>query len=250
MSSVFRARARYVIALLAAALAAPVAFCGADDGPREWARLMFAPVQEERLKARKALIRDASLESVRAVVELSRDPAWHNPMVRVIAEMGPRAIPHLLDLLQDENLRGAAGQALFKAIGADSAELAGDLLTCVKWRPASKSYCGMALVRAMGPKAKGQVPLLRETLKSEDSAVRAYSAGALGEIGPRAKAAVPDLTLALGDREALVRLAAAAALGKMGRQAREAAPRLEILISDQDGEVGRAAAEALEKIKG
>jgi len=93
------------------------------------------------------------------------------------------------------------------------------------------------------------VPILRDTLRDPDAALRRLAAGALSNIGPEAAPAVPDLIRALSDDEAEVRAAAARALSHIGPRAASAVP---FLVKNMDGkqpyEVRQFSCEALSRI--
>lgn len=214
-----------------------------------WVLELRNPDREVHGAAERKLVR-AGAEAVFALVNEARDERRAARMSEITAAIGPEAIARLIELSAHPELGGAAGAMLFRVIDPRSAKMAPALLSCMRTLAARKHHCGMALVKAMGPKAKGQMPLLLEALKDPDPVVRAYAGGALGEIGAKAKRAVPELSEALKDRNSAVRLGAATALGKIGRKAREAVPALEAAAQDKDGEVRQAASEALERIRG
>ncbi len=88
---------------------------------------------------------------------------------------------------------------------------------------------------------------LLSALRSEDRAVRAHAARALGQFGPEAKTAVPALIEALKDKDEMVRSTAASALGCIGPAAKVAVPAL-IEALNKDGALRYPPAGALEKI--
>ncbi len=129
--------------------------------------------------------------------------------------MGPPAIPALIELLKDKE-------------------------HMVRWNAAQ------ALVRGnMGPEAKTAIPILTKWLKDRDEDARRAAAWTLGNVGPEAKAAIPDLTGLLKDKEPNVRCEAAWALGRMGPEARTAIPALIELLKDKEPNVRCEAAWAL-----
>src|SRR5579884_1632391 len=96
------------------------------------------------------------------------------------------------------------------------------------------------------------VDVLRQVLKSQDSAVQETSAARLAELGPKAQPAVHDLTVTLANPENPIKLRnlAALAIGRIGAAAQPAVPTLaKMLNSSEPLEVRQAAAESLAKIK-
>ena len=96
-----------------------------------------------------------------------------------------RAIPHLLEAIQDSDKRMKAGVA--EALGKIGHESA--------------------------------VPAIAELLRHEDSGVRLYAAGALGEIGH--ESVIPHLVKAIEDEDRFVRSNAAKGLEKIYEAAKE-----------------------------
>ena len=144
-------------------------------------------------------------------------------------------------------------------------------------------------VAAIGPEAKAAVPVLIESLSSEEREVRGTACYALGKIGPAAaeavpalqdrlqkvddagrtaviwallkvrpgdaeleKTAVPLLAKALNHEEELVRLEAASALGGLASAAEASvlARLKELAEKDPSDQVREAAAEAVKKLEG
>ena len=135
--------------------------------------------------------------------------------VFALSAVGRPCVPHMVDLLADEDwsLRAAAADVL-----ADLGAIASDT-----------------------------VPQLTRALNDKSEWVRRNAIEALGNIGPAAAEAVPALTQRLQDDESWVRHNAAMALAKIGPAAAEAVPALKKNIEDDDY-VGANAAMALERI--
>ena len=112
-----------------------------------------------------------------------------HPHVRIqaalaLAQIGPPAVPALIEALADEEpwVRAQAAHAL----------------------------------GTIGSPARDAVPALTQALKDPQANVRSKAAFALGEIGPDAGAAAPELAQALQDTESDVSAQAAIALIKVG----------------------------------
>jgi HEAT repeat protein len=181
--------------------------------------------------------------------------------VWVLAEIGPDALPVLIQALQDQanDVRRAAVQAIAKlgpgaktrpalvplieqfkndnvggeAIGpvvAFGTEAVEPLLDALKSRtktPNSHNCCQQALVQ-LGAKAKGIIPSLIEMLKGEDPSLRGTADAVLQSIGADA---VPALVKAIRDK---TNDYADGTLGRLGAKARPAIPELVKLLKDTD----------------
>ena len=247
-----------VYLLLAALAAAPILAIGAGLETAEPAASdpYAAPISELRNRDPKAArqaedsLVKAGPAAIPALVRVLHKAAIREPYWAAIGRMGPKALPALLDLTLDEELRNTAGDALYHVAGPGWAPQIPALLECMK-RIEIKNYCGLALTKAMSPKGAVQLPLLVQALKSEDASVRAFSAAAIGMAKGSAASAVPALIEALKDPSSMVRMGAAKGLGMMGRKARPAVLALQAMSSaDPDGEVRRTAMEALKSIRG
>lgn len=101
---------------------------------------------------------------------------------------------------------------------------------------------------AIGPEARGAVPLLVDSLTAE-GARRDEVVSTLGKIGPDAKAAVPALVKLLKDKpDAHLLPLLIEALGQIGPAADEAAPLLADLLRQKDGTVHERVIAALPRI--
>ena len=110
---------------------------------------------------------------------------------------------------------------------------------------------GLVLVMVGCGKDKPEftVPVLIETLKDQDPAMRSYAAKSLGKFGPEARDAVPNLTEALKDQDRNVRIGAAYALAQIGPEAKKAIPALKQALKDSDPKVREGAAQALKQLQ-
>ncbi|MBI4376908.1 MAG: HEAT repeat domain-containing protein [Elusimicrobia bacterium] len=220
----------------------------ASDFSAEIARLHSRDAQEKS-KAIQTLIA-AGPKAVAAIVGSSQGTLGREAAARILQKMGPKAIPSLLELLDDEKLRIAAGGFLFQLIGPESLHLTPKLIDCVRKKPGVKHYCGQALVKMMRPTAAAQIERLIAALKDKDQDLRIYAAAALGQIGPNASAAIPALTASLSDSQPAVRASAAGALAKMGAKAKPALPALKQAAAAANPELKRQIEEAIEQING
>lgn len=241
--------ARAALALGAALACAPAFAAGTDLAPAVEKILRWTS-QEERAEAAKALIK-AGPDAVEPLLRAATSPNRVRAVQYVIEKIGPKAYPELLRLLTDPALASRAGFQLFNIMGPEGARYAPDLLACLRTNPGAKGYCGQSLVRAMSPKAKGQVELLTEALSDPAEEVRVYAATALGQIGPKAKKAAAALGSALSDRSPAVRVSAALALSQLGRSARDADEALKAAAAaDPNEQVKRYCEQALKELHG
>ncbi len=171
-------------------------------------------------------------------MERMADPATASHASSVLREMGPEALPALLDALHTKS-------TTFSEFFYHCA---------VKLKLAAPRNYDAANVRAtaayllgqMGKDAAPAAPDLVRALADEDAAVRVKAIRAVSQIG---EPAVTDLTEALTHRETVVRFGAAKALGAIGKPAKSAALALTVCLNDSQPNVRAAASEALAAIQ-
>lgn len=203
---------------------------------------------EVRDSSEKQLVK-AGAEAVPQLLTALDSARKRDAVVRIFNRMGCDAIDTLIKLLDGEETRAKAGSMLFQAANPGCVKYIGAYLTCME-NPAAGNYCGAALVKTSGPKAKAWLPELKKRLGGGEAYSRSYVIAAIGEMGKKAAPAVPELLAALKDPAPIVRLAAAAAIGKTGVKDQEARAALEAAAAgDSDGEVRRTAAEALKALE-
>ena len=155
----------------------------------------------------------------------------------VLNEMGPEALPALVDALRTDS------SPLIDTIYA----------VCIKVHLAAPRHYDAPNIRAtaayllgqMGEAASPATEYLVKALGDEDPFVRFKAERALSKIG---MVAGPELVKTLDDREPIVRYGAAKALGGMGAQARYAVPALLRKLDDPQSNVRVAAFQALAQI--
>jgi HEAT repeat protein len=213
------------------------------------------------------------------------DQEQANRIVRSLASLGPRVVPHAMRALKHPDRRATALQVLDR-LGAEAAPAVPNLVELLaiddpslrvevlqilgdigpQAEPAvgpatsaladpdrnivlTAAYC----VGKIGPPAKAAVPDLRKLLATEDRVVRLTALWALIQIGPKSEglveSALPVLTDALKHDLDFVRLQAVVALGDLGPPAEPAIAALEEASNDQSPAVRRAAVEAIRKIR-
>jgi HEAT repeat protein len=245
--------------------------------------------------------RDMANMAARALADLEVDPTKVRPLIdklvatnpeitdRVLnafASLGPRAIPHAVEALNDPQRRVRALQVIAR-IGPEAAPAVPGLIELLKTAdPATKSETLYAL-GAIGPGAAAGVGAISDQLGDTDPRVVQAAVYALGKIGPAAKAAVPTLANLVRSKDDLIRLMsvcailrigpltdnliqtalpvlseglkhsrefvrieAAMALGELGPKAQGALPALQTAAGDTSAAVRSAATAAIKKIKG
>ena len=217
---------------------------------REWANRLLADDPKVRATAEAALVQGAqrSLPLLRRLLA-SDDEDLHQHAFEIIRQLGPSAIPLLVELLRHEQLsfRRFAPDVLID-LAPETESIQPALRQAL--RDADPSVAGDAAraLGALGERASPSVAALVETLSHEDPHVRIYAAEALASIGPKAATAAKNLAEALGDPIPGVRWAAGEALAGIGPAAQLAVPQLIEALKDEFLYVRICAAEALGSI--
>jgi len=216
------------------------------------------------------------LVSLRSAEALTREQREQLP--RVLATIGPAAIPsltaHLIDA--NEHVRAVAVTTLGRLRAAEAlpgvAGLAADPSDLVRLAvaealgefggPAPRPVGRVRVRRGVWTRLRRRVPVappdpvavgvpaLRAGLADEAAAVRARAATSLGQFGAAAGDAVGELMTLLADADDTVRGRAAAALGQVGAADPRTVPALAALLGDPSAAIRAAAAEALGALKG
>ncbi len=187
------------------------------------------------------------LVSLRTAETLTREQREQLP--RVLATIGPAAIPYLINHLDDpnEHIRAVAVATLGRLRATDAlprlARLANDSSDLVRLSLAE------ALGEVVGPAPKGASrPPRTRGRRGVWRLLRGGRRTAEPMLNPAA-IAVPALRAALADSSAAIRSEAAASLGRLGSAAgAEAVPDLTALLADADETVRGRAAEALSRV--
>jgi len=180
-----------------------------------------------------------------------KDPNLQTVAQFTLWKLGRRAVPGLIEALQDEQPRVRRRAALrlsqIRPPPTDAAPALVHALSDADWGVRETATIALGEI---GPAAKDAVSALTRALEDEEWPVRAAAAHALAAIGSAAREAVPALARRLEDEQWPVRAAAAASLGKIGPAAKATVPALKKLAaSDEDRGVRRAAAEALKMVQ-
>ena len=177
------------------------------------------------------------------------DEDLHQATFEIIRQIGPPAIPLLVELLRhaEVSFRSFAADALID-LAPDTASIQPALRAALGDEDAMVAGDAARALGALGERASPSVRALVEALSHWEPHVRIYSAEALASIGPKASAAAKDLASALGDPIPGVRWAAGEALAGIGPAAQVAVPQLIEALKDEYLYVRICAAMALGSI--
>jgi HEAT repeat protein/outer membrane protein assembly factor BamB len=217
---------------------------------RDWADRLLAGDSKVRASAEAALVQGSrrSLPLLRRFLA-SDDESLHQHTFEIIRQIGPPAIPLLVELLRHEQVsfRSFAADALID-LAPDTQSIQPALRRALKDEDAMVAADAARALGALGDRASPSVRALVEALSHSDPQVRIYSAEALASIGPKAGGAASDLARALGDPIPGVRWAAGEALAGIGPAAQLAVPQLIEALEDEFLYVRICAAAALGSI--
>ena len=217
---------------------------------RDWANRLLATDSKVRATAEAALVQ-AGRRSLPLLKQLlaTDDEDLHRQTFEVIRQIGPPAIPLLVELLRHEEVsfRGFAADALID-LAPDTDSIQPALRQALRDEDSMTAADAARALGALGERASPSVAALIEALSHGEPHVRIYAAEALASIGPKAGAAAKDLARALGDPIPGVRWAAGEALAGIGPAAQLAVPQLIEALKDEFLYVRICAAEALGSI--
>lgn len=215
----------------------------------DWENRVMADDPKVRASAEAELVKEAgrSLPLLRRFLD-SDNAGLHQQTFEIIRQIGPPAIPLLVELLRDElTFRRFAADA-FIDLAPDTESIQPELRRALNDKDSMVAADAARALGALGKKASPSVPALVKALSHEEPYVRIYAAEALAAIGPKAGAATKDLARALGDPIPGVRWAAGEALAGIGPAAQSAVPQLIEALKDEFLYVRICAAEALGSI--
>ncbi len=180
--------------------------------------------------------------------ELLKDanPAIRERAARVLGRMGPDAAGALPALL--EATRAAGGATAFSEALAQVGPAALPLLLeALQKGNAEESAWILSALRGFGPPA---VSVLSEALKQPNPVTRAAAAGALGGMGRDAIAAVNPLFVLAGEADPSVQAAALRALVALHADSDHLKPLLQTALANPNADVRKAAAAGLAALGG
>jgi len=185
---------------------------------RDWVNRLQANDRKVSATAEAALVKGAgrSLPLLRGFLA-SDDYDLHQQTFEIIRQIGPPAIPLLVELLRHEEVsfRRFAADALID-LGSDTESIQPALRQALRDQDSMVAADAARALGALGERASPSVRSLVESLSHSEPHVRIYAAEALASIGPKASAAVQDLARALSDPIPGVRWAAGEALAGIG----------------------------------
>jgi HEAT repeat protein len=181
-------------------------------------------------------------------VRALKSPETRSDAFRALEEMGPAAIPALIDGLKHEDAAVREGAAV--ALRKNGKEAVPALVEALKHPTEGVRKQAAYVLGEIGPEAGAAVVPLIETLKDPNVQVRIYAARALWKVDNQGKTAVTTFSEALRDPEAgpVARRLAIDNLGELGPHAQAAQPALTTALKDSDVQVRLYAARALWKV--
>ena len=217
---------------------------------RDWADRVMSKDSKVRASAEAALVKSASrsLPLLRRFLT-SDNEDLHEQTFEIIRQIGPPAIPLLVQLLRHDHVsfRRFAADA-FIDLTPDTESIQPALRRALRDEDSMVAADAARALGALGKRASPSVRALVKALSHEESHVRIYAAEALASIGPNAAAATKDLARALGDPIPGVRWAAGEAIAGIGPAAQSAVPQLIEALKDEFLYVRICAVEALGSI--
>ena len=217
---------------------------------REWAERVMAHDAKARTNAVAELVKGGarSLPLLRRFLA-SDNEELHEHTFEIIRQIGPPAIPLLVQLLRHEQVffRRFAADALID-LAPDTVSIQPALRRALRDEDSMVAADAARALGALGSRASPSVRALVKTLSHEEPHVRIYAAEALASIGPKAGAATNYLARALSDPSPGVRWAAGEALAGIGPTAQSAVPQLIEALKDEFLYVRICAIEALGSI--
>lgn len=211
-----------------------------------------APEEAQRQRAVVALGRLGPRAKAAApdLVNAVRGGQLTEPALLFLPRLGRGAIPSLVDLLADKDVkyRQAAVMLLYD-LGPAACEALPALIIALSDADSAVRIGAARVMEMIGPEAGKAVPALIANLQTYQTQVRLSAAVALGHIGPTAVAARRPLLECLLDPDEQVRYAAALALGRIDPDFTEAAPALRDARNDPSPMVRLAAIDSLRSIE-
>ena len=217
---------------------------------RAWAERVTSSDSKVRSSAETALVKRAgsALPLLKRFLATDND-YLHQQTFEIIRQIGPPAIPLIVELLRHEQVsfRQFAADACID-LTPDTASIQPSLRRALRDEDPMVVGDAARALGVLGKLAAPSVPALVKVLSHEESYVRIYAAEALANIGPSAATATRNLAIALADPVPGVRWAAGEALAGIGPAARAALPELIRALNDEFLYVRICAAGALGSI--
>lgn len=189
-------------------------------------------------------------EAFRVLITPGSDSAAWEAAQKQLVDLGPEAIPVLLDGLKSEYAIERETAATVCALaGAEDVRLRAALAKCLS-DEVSFVRANAAAALAQSPEHQLQVmATLTDLLADTDPQLRRMAAANLSAFGEEASTELPKLTAVLSDSDVEVVTPVIQLLGRMGPLAVEAVPQLQKIAFEQEGELKHAAEQALLQIQ-
>jgi outer membrane protein assembly factor BamB/HEAT repeat protein len=201
----------------------------------EWANRVMSNDPKVRATAEDTLVKGAerSLPMLKRFLT-SDNEELHQHTFEIIRQIGPPAIPLLVELLRhkQDSFRRFAADALID-LAPDTESIQPVLRQALTDEDSNVVGDAARALGALGNKASPSVQALVKTLSHDNPYVRIYAAEALASIGPKASAATNELANAVSDPIPGVRWAACEALASFGPAAESAVPELIEALKDE-----------------
>ncbi len=161
-------------------------------------------------------------------------PQHHTNAKHALSQIGPAAIPSLLDAMTKPSYVHGAVMALTDMREVAVADLRSALASDPQGKIRAAASHALFNMAANDVDIEVAIPTLTEAVRNDvDLGARAYSANALGYVGDSAKSALPALLDALHEEH--IQLAAARAIASIAPEhATEAVPAMVALLDDPD----------------
>jgi len=190
-------------------------------------------------------VRQAAVPKLAALLK-DNNPAIRERAARALGRMGPSAADALPTLLQAARTAEGA-PAYADALAQIGPKALPALLDILQKNKPEESKWVLRILHSFGPPA---VPVLGEALKSNSPEVRVSAANALAEMGHEADAAAKPLFVLIKDSSPAVQAAAFGALVAVHADSGRLKPLLQEALGDKSPEVRRAAAAGMAALGG
>ncbi len=228
-------RTAFICAVLSTFSIASLAQTSNSASANDWEHRVMSKDLKVRATAEATLVKGGtrSLPLLRRFLNRP-DEDLHLETFEIIRQIGPPAIPLLVELLrhQETSFRRFAADALID-LPPDTAWIQPALRRALRDDDAMVAGDAARALGALRSRAGPSVPALVKTLSHEDAYVRVYAAEALASIGLKAGVASRALANALDDPMPGVRWAASEALASIGPAAQSAVPQLIEALHDE-----------------
>jgi HAD superfamily hydrolase (TIGR01484 family) len=185
----------------------------------------------------------------------SANPNIRRYSIQSLIEIGAPAIPHLLDILQNDGYvneyidREYAAEDIIEVLASIGPDALPTLLEISGYQDSHIRYNAAKVFGNVKYSQEAIINALINLLHDKDSGVQAQAVGSLGEIGPPAKQSIPYIINILKkNKNTKVRAYALSAIGKIGHINQEGISVIADMLKEEDAEIRMRATEALGNI--